>query len=252
MWTFDCLDEDHELEHFFSGLPGFRSSDVVDDPLPSLTREQKWKLYEALIGLLYRTFSSEFLPVHVKNRRAMICAKALDPDHIPNALNVLDSILYEYQYSGPLATGTANILRAWGNKVSENNICSAQLAISKVIATRQPYDDSWYILAFNELGIPEATLRDYAAHGDNLSLIILMHVVRQQFNHFWQRYWEASSFSFILAEASKLNVKDTSPEFQHQFCALWNQIVRQVLDRDDRDMAFQILAEIRNVYLALH
>jgi hypothetical protein len=37
MWTFDCLDEDHELERFFSGLPGFRSSKVVNDPLPSLT-----------------------------------------------------------------------------------------------------------------------------------------------------------------------------------------------------------------------
>ena len=30
MWTFDCLDEDHELESFFSGLPGFRSSKVVE------------------------------------------------------------------------------------------------------------------------------------------------------------------------------------------------------------------------------
>src|SRR6266702_3311082 len=37
MWTFDSLDEDHELERFFAGLPGFRSSKVVDDPLPSLT-----------------------------------------------------------------------------------------------------------------------------------------------------------------------------------------------------------------------
>ena len=26
MWTFDSLDEDHELEHFFSALPGFRGS----------------------------------------------------------------------------------------------------------------------------------------------------------------------------------------------------------------------------------
>jgi hypothetical protein len=33
MWTFDCLDEDHELERFFSGFPGLRSSKVVDDIL---------------------------------------------------------------------------------------------------------------------------------------------------------------------------------------------------------------------------
>jgi hypothetical protein len=34
LWTFDSLDEDHELERFFSGLPGFRSSKMVKDPLP--------------------------------------------------------------------------------------------------------------------------------------------------------------------------------------------------------------------------
>ncbi|KAH9009468.1 hypothetical protein EDB85DRAFT_1896990 [Lactarius pseudohatsudake] len=50
MWTFDSLDEDHEFERFFSGLPGFRSSKVVDDPLPRLTWEQKEKLSTALTG----------------------------------------------------------------------------------------------------------------------------------------------------------------------------------------------------------
>ncbi|KAH9067574.1 hypothetical protein EDB87DRAFT_8437 [Lactarius vividus] len=49
-WTFDSLDEDHELERFFAGLPGFRSSKVVDDPLPRLTEEEKKKLSETLIG----------------------------------------------------------------------------------------------------------------------------------------------------------------------------------------------------------
>jgi hypothetical protein len=110
MWTFDCLDEDHELDHFFSGLPDFRSSTVVDDPLPSLTEEDKWKLYWALDGLLDRTLSSDLLPVPVKNRRAVICAKALDPEHMPIAFDTLDSILYKYQYGGPLASGIAKTL----------------------------------------------------------------------------------------------------------------------------------------------
>ncbi|KAH9071381.1 hypothetical protein EDB83DRAFT_247958, partial [Lactarius deliciosus] len=65
LWTFDSLDEDHELERFFSGLPGFRSSNVVDDPLPRLTEEQKEKLSMALEGLFGRTFSSDLLPESV-------------------------------------------------------------------------------------------------------------------------------------------------------------------------------------------
>jgi hypothetical protein len=44
LWTFDSLDEDHELERFFAGLPGFRGSKMVKDPLPDLTWEQQEKL----------------------------------------------------------------------------------------------------------------------------------------------------------------------------------------------------------------
>ena len=44
MWTFDRLHEDHELERFFAGLPGFRSSKVVDDPLPKLPSWQRERL----------------------------------------------------------------------------------------------------------------------------------------------------------------------------------------------------------------
>ncbi|KAH9063217.1 hypothetical protein EDB87DRAFT_223880 [Lactarius vividus] len=110
MWTFDCLDEDHELERFFSGLSAFRGSKVVDDPLPNLTEEQKWKLFTGLMGLLDRTFSSDTLPEPVKNRRAIVCAKAIDPAHIPRAFSVLDRIM-----SGPLASEIVQIVRGWAN-----------------------------------------------------------------------------------------------------------------------------------------
>jgi hypothetical protein len=249
MWTLDCLDEDHELEHFFSGLPGFRSSTVVKDPLPSLTEGQMRKLYETLRGLLDRTFSSDLLPAPVKNRRAMICAKVVDPEHMPTPISILERILSKCQYSGPVATGVAKILRGWGNNLDKDRVMSARFAISKIIATSRPHDDSWYTLASDELGFPEASLRDYATHGDSLKLAILIHVVRQQFTDFGNLSW---GFSFVLAAASNFNAHDTSPELQHKFCALWNQIIKKVRDGDDRHMACYILGRIRNVYLALH
>ena len=51
LWALDSLDEDHKLERFFSGLPGFRSSTVVDDPfLTGLTldEEEKQRIFTAL------------------------------------------------------------------------------------------------------------------------------------------------------------------------------------------------------------
>src|SRR5258708_34801453 len=92
MWTFDSLDEDHELESFFSGLPGFRSSKVTEDPLPILTGEETWRLHREMAGLLDRTFSSDLLPAPVKERRAMLCAKAADPPQISGAFSVLPII----------------------------------------------------------------------------------------------------------------------------------------------------------------
>jgi hypothetical protein len=255
MWTFDCLDEDHELEHFFSGLPGFRSSNVVRDPLPSLTEGQKRKFYEALSGLLNRTFSSDMLPAPIKNRRAMICAKAVDPEHTPNAFSILNSILIEYQYSGPLATVIAKIFRCWGNNVNKDNILHARIAIAKIITRMKPRDDSWFTLASNELSIPEAVLRDYAAQGDSLSLVILIYLIRRQCIHFRKSSWPRGTFSLILDEASKFNAQDTSPELQHGFCVLWNQIVRKVQGGEDSGLAvlaFHTLGRIRSVYLALH
>ena len=252
LWTFDSLDQDHELECFFSGLPGFRRSKVANDPLPNLTEEEMQKLHWGLRGLLDRTFSSDLLPAPVKDRRALICAKAVDPEDTFVPVDILNKILFKYKHSGPVATGIARVLRGWGNNIDEHKILYARSIICKVIATRQPHDDSWYILASSELGFLETSLRDFAAHGHDLSLVILIHIVRQQFSHFRKSSWPRYSFSLLLATASNLNVKDTSPKLQHDFCALWNQIVNKARDDDDGEMAFYILADIRNVFLALH
>ena len=253
MWTFDCLDEDHELDRFFTGLPGFRTSKVVKDPVPGLTDEENLRLSEGLRGLLDRTFSSDMLPAPVKDRRAMICKKAIDPEHLPNAL-FLHAALFKYQHSGPVATEIANILRECENDVNQDRILDAQITISRnIIARRQPFDDSWYTLASNILVFPETSLRDYAAHGDGLSLVSLIHVVRQQSIHFrTSSIIQKLNFSDLLDEASNFDVKDTSPELQHKFCALWNQIVNEAQGSNDQRMTAFILRPIRNVYLALH
>ena len=251
LWTFDCLDEDHELERFFSGIPGFRSSKVVKDPFLTLAEEAKQRLFTALTGLLYRTFSSDLLPEAVKKRRAIICTKAVDPVHTSSAFSVLKTILFKYQFSDPLVTEIAQVVRGWDID-NDNAISDANANFMKIVARAQPLEDSWFILASKSLGVPEVVLRDYAAHGDSLSLAILIHVTRQQFSHFRELAWPVYEFSTVLEDASEFNVQDTLPELQHEFCAFWNQIVRKVQNDNDRRMASYILGRIRNVYIVLH
>ncbi|KAH9056909.1 hypothetical protein EDB87DRAFT_1157591 [Lactarius vividus] len=204
LWTFDSLDEDHELERFFSGLPGFRSSTVVGDPFPGLTEEQKWKLIWAVIGLLDRTFSSDLLPEQVKRRRAVVCAKTINPADISRSLFSLifkRITLEDHQYGPVQSAEIAHLVRGWGDGVQAPMIIQA--IVFAVVAKARRRDDTWFILASNELGIREAVLRDYAARGDSLSLAILIHITRHQFSHLGELSCTSSVLSGIKSSLKR-------------------------------------------------
>ena len=261
MWTYECLDEDNELERFFSGLPGFRTSDLVRDPLPGLTEEEKLKLYDGLLGLVERTFSSDLLLAPVKDRRALICAKAVDLEHTPivNKHYIIEKIAKKYQHGGAVATGLAKVFQSSGHDAM---IWPAKLTIYNVISSSQPRDDAWYKVASIEMGLAEAHLRQYAADGDSLSLVILIYFLRKLFAHCRHRsVYALEDLSRVLDTASSFNPKKTSLDLQHEFCTLWNQIVKEAkafygYDRYDRYMALNVffftLGPIRSIYLSLH
>jgi hypothetical protein len=249
MWTFDCLDEDHELERLFSGLPGFRSSKVVNDPLPDLTSEQQGKLLSVLIGLLDRTFSSDLLPEPVKIRRTVICGKAIGPADIPRAIQwALSQIVSEDQYGPVQSAEITRFARGWDDGKDVKTTMMIRAILSSVITRAQRRDDLWFAMASDEMGVPESVLRNHATHGNDFSLTILIHVVRQQFVHLQERHWPQYEFVTVLKAASKFNVLDTSPELQHKFCALWNEVTR----RAGYLASGCILKPIRNIYLMLH
>ena len=174
IWTFDRLDEDQELENFFSGLLGFHSSKVVKEPLSGLKDEHKLQLLNAMVRLLDRTFSSDLflLPDRVKRRRGDICAKAFDLVDAPKAFSEIVRKLASEDGYGPVhSMETVHFIRRWDNREGEDNTLD-QALFSIVVARVQRKDDSWFILASDVLGIPVTDLRLYAAHGDSLSLAI--------------------------------------------------------------------------------
>lgn len=256
MQTFDNWNDDHDLEHFFSGLVGFRSSNVVSDPLPSLTEEDRQPIFEALFGLLDRTFSSDSLPQSTKIRRAIICAKAFEtPVEIPYQ-QILNKIVSEDQYRGLKTVDFGCLVKGWD--VGKNQI--VQAIVTGIVATTQRYssDDSWFTLATYALHVQEYDLRDYAKRDNgDLSLFILIRLIRQQLATI--RDWSSpqSELSIILGRASKfVDVKVTSPQLKHEFCTLWNEIVCEA-QMDDQNvyhklMAWNILRNIRSVYVSLH
>jgi hypothetical protein len=249
MWTFDRLDEDHELERFFSGLPGFYNSKVLKDPLHSLDDQQNLQLLTTMIGLLDRTFSSDFLPDQIKRQRADICSNAIELVDTPKAFpEIVRRLASEHGY-GPVQS--TEILHFFKNRKGEYSTLDQALFSVVVVRVRQ-HVDCWFSLASDEMGIPEPVLRSHAAHGDNLSLTILIYITRQQFVHIQNPSWPLEAIPNVLEAASKFNAQDTSPKLQHEFCAFWNQAVRRAQNDNDWDITNRILRQIRNVYVSLH
>ena len=251
MWTFDRLDEDHKLQRFFSGLPGFHNSRVLKEPLHSLDDKKKLQLLTATIGLLDRTFSSDLLPDQVKRQRADVCTNTIDLLDTPTAFPEIVRRLATEDGCGPVkTTKLLQFIQRWGNRKGEDST-RVQALFSIVVARARQQDDSWFSLA-SELGILEPFSRSHAARGD-ISLAILIYVTRQQFVHIQNPSWPSEAIANVLEGASRFNVQGTSPKLQHEFCALWNQVIRQAKnDSNNWHFMFRILRRIRNVYVSLH
>ena len=247
MWTFDSLDEDHELERFFSSLPNFRSSKVVDDPFPSLIQEEKNRISDTLTRFLRYTLSSDLLPEAFKSQRAIACAKALDLDEFSQ--RHLYWAVFDALPPRPRVTSLGPI----ANDDRTDRTIFIQAIATGIAARPRQRDDSWFRqVAPNALGIPETVLRDYAADGDSLSLAILIHATRQQFTYLHHSSWPEYSFRNILEAGSEFRVQDTSPDLQHEFCTLWNQMVLKAQNDNDHMIALNILGPLRKVYTILH
>ena len=253
MWTFDRLDEDHELEAFFSGLHDFQNSKALKQPLHGLNNDQKLKLATAMIGLLDRTFSTDLLSDQVKNYRADICANTIKLVDSPKAFpEILRRLASEDSYGPMQSTKVVHFIRRWDDRKDDEDSTVVQAIFSVVVARVQQRDDSWFILASSELGVSEAVLREHAAYGNSLSFVILIYIIRQQLDHFGNMSWPSPEVSKVLGSASIFDVQNTSLTLQHEFCALWNQVVRKAQGDEDWKIANHILRPIRKVYIILH
>ncbi|KAI0253392.1 hypothetical protein BJV78DRAFT_207892 [Lactifluus subvellereus] len=258
MWTFDRLEEDHELERFFRGIPGLFSSRVIKDLGDAFIKPNEKKLLRALIGFMDRTSSSNLVKKAAKQDRAIVCVKAMDAASFPINREIFDHLLS--QEWGALLDSVEFGLFMRKKVYPDDPLAShySQMAVSMVIARAREYDVRWFELASGQLNVSRSVLRNYLAHGDSVLLANLVHTMRHIFETYqgqdaWHR--RADSRSETLESASHLNVQDTLPELQHGFCALWNEITAMAQNRRASRMqqvGVNILRNVRNVYITLH
>ena len=256
-WTFNSLDEDIELERFFSSIPGFCSSTLVEDPLDTFIRPNEDKLLWALIGLMDRTSASHLVPNRVKQRRSAICVKALDAASLPLNEEIFDRIFSE-EWNGLLSSVELGLFLRRRVDPNEPYAASyAQSAISIIISREQVRDNHWFELATGHLGISRPVLRNYLAHGDSVMLANCIRTTRYLIGIYSKKGWvhTPGSRSKTLESVTKFDIRRTLPELQQAFCDLWNETVHKAQDPQTLHIppiCLLALRHLRNAYINLH
>ncbi len=250
-WMVASLDEDHELEQFFAGIPGFFESTVIKDPRNAF--RTGWTLLGTLLELVNQTLSSCTLPNLVKWQRIAVCRKAMDVASFPVHSHPLDLALLVWdKFSCSIDSGLILKVATYNNPADFNR---SQCMISIILARVQTHDNNWCELATSHLGISESILQDYLVHGDSASLANLNCVIWQAIDFHLNEQWFTIHMTKTLELVSNFDVQGTLPELQHDFCTLWNELILKSQTTEEyrvHSVATHILAKIRHTYVSLH
>jgi len=242
-WTLLVLDEDDEQEKVFESIPGFFKSDEVKlDRHRDLAQRMT---EEALCHFLRNTLSSNAVRESVKIRRLTICLNAasevLSPDH-----RGVIAELFNVNWGGGLhSVAIGHSLRSWDKGSGGHFTPYIQGIVSIIVASVRQRDESWATLVRDHLGVQDSVFHDYQAHSDSVLLANLIHFTRNANL--------SDSFGLkVVLSISKFDTRDTLPELQRDFCAMWNNLVHQAQNHNAISGHVAFLKEIRHHYIALH
>jgi len=245
-WTISRVRAGYFLEEFFRAVPGFLKY-LTRIPEINTSTWLSSELQNALDGFLRDTVSSNLAPEWQKNRQLefylKIMSSIFEPFEVSRALS--DILRGEFGQL-PQSIKTAESLARW---YAGNNSCIAlavQCGVAGILQVVPQRDDRWIALASDRLDIPRHVLQDNIDHGDNSVLLaISIHMTRQVFRS------TDPPDPDILLSLSKFDIRNTAPGLQHEFCALWNEIVPEARGTDPFHYV-RVLRSIRQLYIALH
>ena len=240
------LDASHKLEAFLDALPGFCDPNSSGLPLsPRFCR----KFGRALDEFLNRTFSSKLIDQRVKTRRLITCLNAAHAALKPHAVSGILNNVFQVHRDGALkSVEIGHELILWA--LSRNYWLNIQPIVAYIITqvTVRERDVHWTMLVKEAFGVPDRVLQEYPVHGDSMLLSILIHTSRETNR---TNLWCPG----VLSSLSQLNIRSTPTKQQHDFCAMWNDFVRDACKSPLSSAPctpIQILREIHHLYRSLH
>jgi hypothetical protein len=257
LWTVQSLDEDSDIEKFFEVLGETGKSENLQQ---GFIKPNKPTLSYALIGLMDRTLLSNAVPEFVKQRRMKICTKAIESASLFEPRWILRRVLLGdwHRFLGCIEFGL--FVQNWKDITHPVALFYRQCVAALTISTVEEHDERWYQLKSGLLDLSKTVLHKYIGNGDNILLANAIFIVRRTV----QAYCGSAECyrndiidvsSKTLETVWKLDIQNTLPELQHEFCGLWNQLIATA--RSDplphhRFVATMTLKNIRKLYIALH
>ncbi|KAI0261951.1 hypothetical protein BC834DRAFT_893418 [Gloeopeniophorella convolvens] len=249
-WTYSALDEDHEMEQFLAGVPGFLNSKTIKDPDAVLESAQGLAHrssigFEAL-SLIKRSFHAGHLTEQMRRRRFETCLRA--------AL-LMSPKLFGWGEDDPGIVDLLSLYQELGGANDPVVALAAQCMTARLVFWASPADI--------QLSIPilerRAPLHLYS-HSDTWFLDVKV----AHFIHFMrhtvipclstsldkkQKHITAIEYTLIQLSFSSRGV---SPQLLGEFCESWNHIVELQRLRPDDNLVKRVLARLAPLYHELH
>jgi len=261
MWTFDSLDEDMELEQFFEGVPGLCSSKQLPNSQAGIIKRHEKKFSSALIEFMNRTLSSNLISESIKRRRINICTRVVDVTSLLGPWWILRRVLLgDWQkFLGCIEFGL--FVKNWKSITHAVTLFYAECVAAVTISSVPERDDRWLQLASGPLDASKKyLLHNHSNNCDNILLANTISIVRrtiQTYSGSPERHRSdiLGASTKTLESLRKLDIHQTLPELQYEFCSVWNQLV-DLAKNDQREyivcVAKTTLKNIRKLYLVLH
>jgi hypothetical protein len=235
------LDEDPALETFFDAIPGFCNSKLCFLPLSPRVQT---KFRQVLDGFLNRTFSSRLVSESARLSRLITCLNAAHAALGPIAVSGILHNMFSWNWDQvPQSVEIGHALKLWGHRRDHDR--TVQWIIAYIIAHVRERDDRWTMLVKEEFGVPNDVLQDSLTRRDSVLLFVLIRISRESI-------LADSWTSEILSSLTKLDIRNTLPRLQHDFCTLWNEIIQEANNQESSSTPARILGDIRHLYIALH
>ena len=241
-WTISALGDDDSLKSFLEAIPGFFNSKLVKHLDGDFPEERQQKFSDALCGFLGRTWSSNSIDDSEKLRRLDISIKAMNQIGVSHIWSILNNIYFEHWDEVPQTLEMAHTLAPWCTNSDQSVAEFAQATVARILGGMRERHDSWITLAARISGLPEHDLRDNITHGiDNVQLAILIQLIRP-----------TTHSTGILQILSELDIRNTLPRLQNDFCVAWNKLVQEGRNQGSHCTPVTILMIVGHLYVALH